>query len=364
MGHGARGMKLIDTITIDQNRGSICLYLGDLSKIPTDEKVDVLVLSAFPGDYTPTRNSLVGALDRKGISVWDLARNKQVNLLDFAKCWLSHPLPAGAGFGRLLCYEPAKQTEAVRHICGIFSSVFPIACGDPSISTLALPLVTAGNMGQYPAVVLREIVDQAVYWLGKGLTIKTIKIVIYDQLNQGIIEYLTAEFSSAKKIHSEIKLDINLKPEWDLFLSFSSTDRSIAMDLKREIHSIDSKIKIFDYQDYTTPAISIGTNWMQKIESDIGKSQKFVCLLSPNYFNSQNCMFELNTGYMHKKLRQDAFLLPCYLGQVDLPEYIRAIQYIDIRDQGKKSISMAAGRIASTLVELDKPFVTNESTLF
>jgi hypothetical protein len=62
-------MRLIDTILIHGKEGKrIELHQGDLTELSPDEAVDLLVISAFPNDYTPTNTSLVGALNRKGLS--------------------------------------------------------------------------------------------------------------------------------------------------------------------------------------------------------------------------------------------------------------------------------------------------------
>jgi hypothetical protein len=67
--------------SIDVSDGSvvrrIALYEGDLTDIPAEHRVDILIVSAFPNDYRPTQTSLIGGLQRSGLSVAQL-------LLDFA----------------------------------------------------------------------------------------------------------------------------------------------------------------------------------------------------------------------------------------------------------------------------------------
>jgi len=55
-------MKLLDSIEVrgEQNK-VIELHQGDLADLTAAEAFDLLVVSAYPDDYTPTSTSLIGA---------------------------------------------------------------------------------------------------------------------------------------------------------------------------------------------------------------------------------------------------------------------------------------------------------------
>ena len=86
-------MQLISSIHIANKRNAVIeLLCGDLSAIPPDHAVDILVVSAYPGDYTPVEGSLMGCLAQKGLSIRDMAVNKKLDLRMPLGCWLSEPL--------------------------------------------------------------------------------------------------------------------------------------------------------------------------------------------------------------------------------------------------------------------------------
>src|SRR5262249_14831551 len=129
-------MELIDTVAVryQGNERQVMLFVGDLARIPEREAVDLLVVSAFPDNYVPTRTSLIGALARAGVSVFDLALDKEVDLRSFSSCWLSRAIErSGIHFRRVLCFEPGYRGRAPEVVGDIFRSVVPFTTGKPPI---------------------------------------------------------------------------------------------------------------------------------------------------------------------------------------------------------------------------------------
>lgn len=179
-------MRLLDYLTIQyQNEPRyIEIYHGDLSAIPLEEKVDLLVVSAFPNDYVPTRGSMIGALYRRGLSVAHLAKNKTSDLREAASCWLSPEIDAQRyGFRRLMCFESDINSEPPQCVGDIFRALWQfIGVGElHSYNVLATPILATGDQA-YPLVTMLELfLDAAVKWLRLGLPLERIKIVAYSE---------------------------------------------------------------------------------------------------------------------------------------------------------------------------------------
>ena len=122
-------LKEIDQIevTSDGRTHRIVLAQGNLARIDAAHRVDLLVISAFPGDYTPTPTSMVGQLARNGVSVGMLAKMKAMDLRAESGAWLSPPVDA-PGFERLVCFEPEVLGAPPAVVGELFRALFPSPC--------------------------------------------------------------------------------------------------------------------------------------------------------------------------------------------------------------------------------------------
>jgi hypothetical protein len=121
--------KLLNNIDISDGGATrrIALYEGDLTAIPPEHRADILVVSAFPHDYSPTPTSLIGALNRAGLSVAALAANKAHDLRATSAFWISQPLGASApvkNIGQVACFEPAVRGSPPSVVGTCFAGCF------------------------------------------------------------------------------------------------------------------------------------------------------------------------------------------------------------------------------------------------
>ncbi|MES2002881.1 MAG: ADP-ribosyltransferase [Bacteroidota bacterium] len=180
------GLTLLSSVTIDHpGAGTRTLQLcqGDLSNMLPADYVDILVVSALPGDYSPTPGSLIGALSANGVSVQQLSGNKAFNYEPVLPTWASQPITnpsPGIEFGRIVVYEPANPaTTSAQLISTIFQSVQ--AFQGSTAATVALPLVSTGSGGADPSLILRELFFSAAHGAATAFPLNLIKLVIYNQ---------------------------------------------------------------------------------------------------------------------------------------------------------------------------------------
>ena len=118
-------MELISQLTVHRTGADAVIQLlqGDITALPEDYAVDLLVVSAFPGDYTRT---IIGSLHQRGVSMASLAVHKEADLTAQLGCWLSVPiqedLQSQLHFQRILCFESGrlstKPEELAENIFG------------------------------------------------------------------------------------------------------------------------------------------------------------------------------------------------------------------------------------------------------
>ena len=240
-------MEILDSLTVphgDKLR-KIELCKGDLANLHPAEKIDILVVSAFPDSYDPTPASLIGALHRKGVSVAELAKAKRFDLRSTFSCWLSSDLTdvsESIGFKRILCFEPATRAKPPEVVGDIFRCLAPFLLGEYPEATVAMPIVASGEQKWSGEDMLLHILRAAVHWLSQGLPLKCLKIV-------------EAVPEKAGRLHSAFKsMDFQTHPSvsapqsamrYDAFISYSRNDREYARVVADALRESKSAARIF-----------------------------------------------------------------------------------------------------------------------
>jgi hypothetical protein len=335
-------MKLIDTISVRHqgNERLVMLFVGDLASLPEQERVDVLIVSAFPDDYIPTRTSLIGALARIGVSVADLAQDKEVDLRRFSSCWLSRPIArSGVHFHRLLCFEPRHRGKAPEVVGDVFRSIVPFTTGNPPISQVAVPLLASGDQGESPEVMLEALTDASVHWLSAGLPLERVKIVIRDSGNS---QSLREAFARVKRRHVGAFFgDLHPSFRFDFFVSYSHRNKGEVDDLVTQLKSRRPELRVFVDRLELRP----GSAWQQHIFDALDQSRKVICAFSPDYLTSKVCKEEFNIALFRHREAADGVLIPVFLYSAELPTYMKLYQYEDVREGDRVKIAQSAERL-------------------
>ena len=224
--------------SIDVSDGStlrrIGLYEGELTTILVEHKADILVVSAFPNDYTPSETSLIGGLERMGLSIGQLAAMKAHDLRVTCAFWLSQPItgPAtGMNIRQAACFEPVALGPPATVVGNLFRGLSPFL-DDRKSQVVAMPLLAAGDQGFPSEIMLRAILDAAVDWLARGLAISELKIVERNPTRAVQLASVMADFKSKLTATNLRPLETGI---FDVFLSFSSEDSEAADIAKTEL---------------------------------------------------------------------------------------------------------------------------------
>ncbi len=307
-------MELIEEIQTLKGK-KLQLLRGDLTRIPESHKIDVLVVSAFANDYVATASSLIGALHASGLSVDNLAADKESDLRSHFSCWLSKEVNFHH-IKRILCFEPIDRDNPYELIAGIFQSLMPFTLTH-SLSTVAMPLVLTGDQGYANEQVIKELIHTSLFWLNNDSSLQTIKIVERDAYK---IELIKSAFQKQPTSGGQPS-----DKAFDFFISYSRKDETLANIIQE---TLSQQFKIF----FDTESIGIGANWLTKINTSLEKSRRFIVCVSPDYLDSKMCKYEY--AFCNLKFIEDGddYVLPIYLYSSSLPFQMKILNYYDARE--------------------------------
>jgi len=385
------------------------LYQGDLTAMPPEMAVDVLIVSTFPNHYATTNpRALVSALARMGVQVGQMAKDKEADLRSTYHCWLSRPIdPAlNAPFRRLLVFEPPKRSNPAELVGDIFQALIPFIEGEPFVRSLALPLIAGGNQQATPEGMIPPLLEAASHWMRLGLPLDVIRLVEIDEGKVARMGELFADFmaspqagslpiaqfiapsppetalprptSARKVVEAEDRYADDLdqrmaEPEealelegleleggeaatrlpaepapsyaYDFFISYSRKNSDSAQFLYDELMRLRPQTRIF----LDKKELEAGVAWQIELYEALDNCRQIIALLSPDYLLSKVCKEEYHIALMRHRQNDGGVLVPIYLHEAKLPTYMRLYQFHDCREADRACLTRVCEQLSAGL---------------
>ena len=380
-------MKLLSQINIERLRETAVIQLlqGDLSAIPTEHVTDILVMSAFPGDYIALKGSLIYALNEKGLSVEALAQEKETDLRNQLNCWLSKPLSLADqqkfNFKKILCFEPGEKIkEPQESVSDIFRCINTFAF-DEENNVLAMPIIGTGYQQVPIQKMLPALLQACCFWLQNGLPLQCIKLVVhsnekakqalsifkkfenslhYEEVEKEAFDPgqelppLPASFPEEVKKSldkketaakpNEISATVPAKKGYDYFLSYAHVHSKEIQLFVDELKNKNNKLSVF----YDKDSIPAGGLWIQQISAAIQQADKVLIFLSPDYDNSPVCWDEFQCAKLMEYNRKKSIIQTVYLyghKETEMPLIMGIYSYIDCREGSTEKIQQCVQQL-------------------
>ncbi len=221
------------------------LYQCDITELPFP--IDILVVSAYQGGYSPTKGTLIGALQEKTVINLELLSQKpQFDFRTNLGCWMTdcnlHP-----NIDRILCCEILGSTISIEDLLeNVFITASIAEMKGIVIKTMALPVLGAGHQNIDPKSTIDMLLPRALSYLRRSShTTKIVFVEISPEraalLNQamndtlGRVKIVLPKGELTKSIRTEIQTELNKLRHSPLSQS------SIYDDIQRIIRSDSSR---------------------------------------------------------------------------------------------------------------------------
>ena len=251
---------------------TIRIVHGDLCAV--EEPVDIVVCSAFKGEYSPTPRTLIGSLLRqRSISVQALALQPEMDLRQMGG-WLSRE--TGTNFRRIACVELVDWSHLMNPelmnatvLKKAFSTMRFLLeqaslCG-VRVETVALPLLGTGNQGLEPSLVAVPLLSQCMLALESIPELRTITFYERDE----------AKAAMVARTLKDLTAPIAAPDAPSIFVSYSSRNADIALRMRNALNQCG-------LQCWMAPdSIPSGSSYQEAIPLALSRTAAVALLLTP-----------------------------------------------------------------------------------
>jgi hypothetical protein len=337
--------------------GRIELCVGDITAMTASDGCDVLVISAYPGDYrhaTRAFPSVIRDLADRGLPIAELGANPEIDLRTTTSCWLSRVMPPGRSFGfdRLLCFEPTTAYTAASTVGDIFRTLVPFVGPEIGIRDVAMPIVASGNMGVPREKMLTAILAAAGRWMEFGLPLERLRIFMRDYQSHDAAIAVFDDFARSvqRKAGDATKgatpLRIASDDDATVFISYAHADGRPSMDeIRSHISAVAPNVRTL----VDVVNIDVGTFWQARIGDLIERSNLVILVVTEGFWKSKVCLEEYSMARVLDHDRGGGVLFPIYALSCDLPLHFKILNYEDCREADKKRLREACDRLLAKL---------------
>lgn len=302
-----------------------------------DDRVDVLAISAFPGDYTPTDTSVIGGLAREGVSVAALARRKAADLRPSFGCWLSEPVEGQDGFARILCFEPLTRGVPTDVMDDFFRGVAALSGASFAVRSIAMSIFASGDQHYPPEEVLQILLRAAQRWMSAAFPLRTLRIVS-NQRDFGGLREVFRRFDAALATRRPARtVDV------DIFLAAAEDDEPLADVVCHVMSVVSPGISTFRAFAADTVASVVAKDARRDA---LDASRRVMALITPNFLRSRSCLDALAWAMFREGVSSAPLLFPIYMRQADLKGTLEVLRMVDCRDMNLNSLRAVAALLA------------------
>jgi HEAT repeat protein len=129
----------------------------------------------------------------------------------------------------------------------------------------------------------------------------------------------------------------------DLFLSYSSADRSFAQRLATDLTAYGLRVW-WDHWE-----MRVGDSLTEKIQDGISRSSWLAILLSPDSVNAPWVKRELSAALAEEIEGSHVIVLPLLIAECNLPPFLKDRKYADFRDSYESGLGALLARVASPI---------------
>ena len=267
------------------------------------EHLDVMTISSFYRSYRPAKNTLLGALDQKHISVKKESAKPYIDLRESSNIWLSHELKnADLPISRIGCVEMSsldifqnRSTEAEKEIIQVIKAYFRMldiaSLSGVKIETVGLPILGGGRQKISQNLVTIPVLNEIKDFLQRNEHVKRIIVLTNSEHQASEFAAQLNDFYALTKEAAYRKTDAvsnGMKPR--AFISYSSKDRNIADHLCAKLEKAGIPV-------WYAPRNIIGSDYAGAIVRGIMDASYFIVILSENSLKSQHVLNEVALAF-------------------------------------------------------------------